>query len=129
MQTLQVKSSEISVKLKNRKELEEDLFKLLDSIILAPEFLNDIISKDIDDEFLQKINLLEQKLQIYINGELPESTAITEIMPEIRKTLAKVCSKIYSHILNNFLLLNKPGTNIQIIQKNVFVKLKINLEY
>ncbi|MCQ2816865.1 MAG: hypothetical protein MJ252_06335 [archaeon] len=124
MQTLQNKSSEISTKLKNRKEFEEDLFKLLDSILLAPEFLNDIISKDIDDEFMSKINTLEKKLQIYINGELPESAAINEIIPEIRKTLAKVCSKIYSHILNNFLLLNKPGTNIQIIQKNVFVKLK-----
>ena len=124
MKILQNKSSEISIKLKNRKEFEEELFKLLDSIILAPEFLNDIISKEIDDEFVNKINKLEQKLQIFINGELPESTAINEIIPEIRKTLAKVCSKIYSHILNSFLMLNKPGTNIQIIQKNVFLKLK-----
>lgn len=124
MKILQSKSSEISVKLKNRKAFEEELFKLLDSIILAPEFLNDIISKEIDDEFVTKINKLEQKLQIFIGGELPESTAINEIIPEIRKTLAKVCSKIYSHILNSFLMLNKPGTNIQIIQKNVFLKLK-----
>ena len=124
MKILQNKSSEISIKLKNRKEFEEELFKLLDSIILAPEFLNDIISKEIDDEFVNKINKLEQKLQIFIGGELPESTAINEIIPEIRKTLAKVCSKIYSHILNSFLMLNKPGTNIQIIQKNVFLKLK-----
>ena len=125
MKTLQSKSNEISTKLKNRKEFEEELFKLLDSIILAPEFLNDIISKDIDDDFVNKINKLEDKLKIFISGELPESTAIDEIIPEIRKTLAKVCSKIYSHILNNFLMLNKQGTNIQIIQKNVFVKLKV----
>lgn len=124
MQILQNKSTEISIKLKNRKEFEEELFKLLDSIILAPDFLNDIISKDIDDEFIVKINKLEEKLQFF-TGKLPESEAIKEIIPEITKTLAKVCSKIYSHILNNFLLLNKPGTNIQIIQKNVFVKLKV----
>ena len=123
MEILQNKSSEISVKLKNRKEFEEELFQLLDSIILAPDFLNDIISKDINDEFVNKINKLEQKLQFF-TGKLPESEAIKEIIPEITKTLAKVCSKIYSHILNNFLMLNKPGTNIQIIQKNVFVKLK-----
>ena len=123
MKILQTKSTEISTKLKNRKEFEEELFKLLDSIILAPDFLNDIISKDIDDDFVNKINKLEEKLQTFIGGDLPESTAINEIIPEIRKTLAKVCSKIYSHILNSFLLLNKPGTNIQIIQKNVFLKL------
>ena len=124
MKQLQNKSSEITIKLKNRKEFEEELFKLLDSIILAPEFLNDIICKDIDDEFINKINKLEEKLQTFTGGELPESSAINEIIPELRKTLAKVCSKIYSHILNTFLMLNKPGTNIQIIQKNVFLKMK-----
>ena len=124
MKMLQSKSSEITIKLKNRKEFEEELFKLLDSIILAPEFLNDIICKDIDDEFINKINKLEEKLQTFTGGELPESSAINEIIPELRKTLAKVCSKIYSHILNTFLMLNKPGTNIQIIQKNVFLKMK-----
>ena len=124
MKMLQNKSSEITGKLKNRKEFEEELFKLLDSIILAPEFLNDIICKDIDDEFINKINKLEEKLQTFTGGELPESSAINEIIPELRKTLAKVCSKIYSHILNTFLMLNKPGTNIQIIQKNVFLKMK-----
>ena len=124
MKMLQNKSSEITVKLKNRKEFEEELFNLLDSIILAPEFLNDIICKDIDDEFINKINKLEEKLQTFTGGELPESSAINEIIPELRKTLAKVCSKIYSHILNTFLMLNKPGTNIQIIQKNVFLKMK-----
>ena len=124
MKMLQNKSSEITVKLKNRKEFEEELFKLLYSIILAPEFLNDIICKDIDDEFINKINKLEEKLQTFTGGELPESSAINEIIPELRKTLAKVCSKIYSHILNTFLMLNKPGTNIQIIQKNVFLKMK-----
>ena len=124
MKMLQNKSSEITLKLKNRKEFEEELFKLLDSIILAPEFLNDIICKDIDDEFINKINKLEEKLQTFTGGELPESSAINEIIPELRKTLAKVCSKIYSHILNTFLMLNKPGTNIQIIQKNVFLKMK-----
>ena len=124
MKMLQNKSTEITIKLKNRKEFEEELFKLLDSIILAPEFLNDIICKDIDDEYINKINKLEEKLQTFTGGELPESSAINEIIPELRKTLAKVCSKIYSHILNTFLMLNKPGTNIQIIQKNVFLKMK-----
>ena len=124
MKLLQSKSTEITTKLKNRKEFEEELFKLLDSIILAPDFLNDIFNKDIDEDFINKINKLEQKLQSFLGGELPESNAISEIIPEVRKTLAKVCSKIYSHVLNTFLMLNKPGTNIQIIQRNVFLKLK-----
>ena len=59
MKILQTKSAEISTKLKNRKAFEEELFKLLDSIILAPDFLNDIINKDIDDDFINKINKLE----------------------------------------------------------------------
>jgi hypothetical protein len=124
MKVLQNKSSEISIKLKNRKEFEEELFKLLDSIILAPDFLNDITNKEIDDDFVEKIKKLDEKLYIFKGGELPESNAIEEIIPEMRKTLAKVCSKIYTFVLNNFMSLNRTGTNIQMIQKHVFLKYK-----
>ena len=123
MQALQTKSNEISVKYKNRKEFEEELFKLLDSIILAPDFLSDIISKEIDDDFIKKIKVLDEKLSIFANEEsLPESFAIDEIVPEMRKTLAKVCSKIYGYILNALLMINKPNTNIQILQKHYIQK-------
>ncbi len=40
----------------------------------------------------------------------------------MRKTLAKVCSKIYSFILNALLMINKPNTNIQILQKHYVQK-------
>lgn len=125
MKLLQHKSSDITIKLKNRKEFEEELFKLLDSIILAPDFLNDITNKEIDDEFIEKIKKLDEKLYIFQGGDLPESEAIDQLIPEMRKTLAKVCSKIYTYILNNFLMLNKPGTNIQMIQKHIFLKHKV----
>ena len=130
MKTLQNSSNSISIKYKNRKEFEEELFKLLDSIILAPDFLNDIINKDIDDEFVKKIKILDQKLSIFQGGEiLPESKAIDEIVPEIRKTLAKVCSKIYSFILNSLLMIEKPNTNIQILQKHYILKNAILINF
>jgi len=97
----------------------------LESIILAPEFLNDITTKEIDDDFISKINELDEKLIIFQSNELPESTAIDEIIPEMRKTLAKVCSKIYTLILNKFQMLNKPNTNIPILQQNILLKNKI----
>jgi hypothetical protein len=123
MQSLQSKSNEISTKYKNRKEFEEELFKLLDSIILAPDFLGDILTREIDDEFAKKIKILDEKLSIFASEEnLPESSAIDEIIPEMRKTLAKVCSKIYGYILNALLMINKPNTNIQILQKHYIQK-------
>ena len=79
MKTLQERSTEITVKLKNRKHFEEELFKLLDSIILAPEFLNEITDNEIDDDFIEKIKKLNSKLLIFQSGELPESNAIEEI--------------------------------------------------
>jgi len=98
---------------------------LLESIILAPDFLNDITNKEIDDEFINKINELDEKLIIFQSSDLPESSAIDEIIPEMRKTLAKVCSKIYTLILNKFQMLNKPNTNIPILQQNILLKNKI----
>ncbi len=45
-------------------------------------------------------------------------------MPELRKTLAKVCSKIYTFIYNKLQMIKKPNTNIQILQQSVFLKYK-----
>jgi hypothetical protein len=84
MKSLQERSTEITVKLKNRKQFEEELFKLLDSIILAPEFLNEITDNEIDDDFIEKIKKLNSKLLIFQSGELPESNAIEEIGKIIR---------------------------------------------
>ncbi len=102
-----------------------DLFVLLESIILAPDFLNDITNKEIDEDFVSKINELDEKLIIFQSSDLPDSSAIDEIIPEMRKTLAKVCSKIYTLILNKFQMLNKPNTNIPILQQNILMKNKI----
>ena len=114
------------------KVINLELFKLLDSIILAPEFLNEITDNEIDDDFIEKIKKLNSKLLIFQSGELPESNAIEEIgkliainiVPELRKTLAKVCSKIYTFIYNKLQMIKKPNTNIQILQQSVFLKYK-----
>ena len=105
------------------------MFKLLDSIILAPEFLNEITDNEIDDDFIEKIHTLNTKLLIFQSGERPQSNAIEEIgnycnnsVPELRKTLAKVCSKIYTFIYNKLQMIKKPNTNIQILQQSVLLK-------
>lgn len=122
MKILQNKSSDITIRLKNRKEFEEELFKLLDLIILAPDFLNDITGKEVDDDFIEKIKKLDEKLEIFKDGDLPDAEAIRQIRPEMSKTLAKVGSKIYTYVLNNFVMLSKPGTNIQMIQRHILLK-------
>lgn len=124
MKILQTKSSDITIRLKNRKEFEEELFRLLDLIILAPDFLNDITNKEVDDDFIEKIKKLDEKLQIFKEGDLPEAEAIRQIRPEMSKTLAKVGSKIYTYVLNNFAMLNRQGTNIQMIQRHILLKSK-----
>lgn len=79
MLSLQNKTNEISNKLTNRKKFEEELFTLLDAIILHPDFLNDITNNEIDDDYANKIKKLDDKLQIFISGDLPSSLAINEI--------------------------------------------------
>ena len=80
-------------------------------------------------DFIEKIHTLNTKLLIFQSGELPQSNAIEEIgnycnnsVPELRKTLAKVCSKIYTFIYNKLQMIKKPNTNIQILQQSVLLK-------
>jgi hypothetical protein len=81
-----------------------------------------VTNKEIDDDFVEKIKRLDDKLLIFLQDVLPESTAVEEIVPEMRKTLAKVCSKIYTHILNSFMIISKPNTSVQIVRDNIFMK-------
>ncbi len=69
MKSLQERSTEITVKLKNRKQFEEELFKLLDSIILAPEFLNEITDNEIDELFASSARLIAHPLSYRLNRD------------------------------------------------------------
>lgn len=129
MKLLQIKSNEISSKLKNRKEFEENLYCLLDSIILAPEFLNELTNKEVEEDFIKKIEKLDHKLKVFVQGELPDARSVKEIIPEMQKTLAKVCSKIYIFLVNKFQMFQKPNTNIHMIQSAVFLKNHLLIEF
>lgn len=129
MKQLQVKSNEISVKLKNRKEFEEELYSLLDSIVLSPDFLNDVSNKEIDDEYIEKLYQLDAKLDMFNKEDLPQSKAIYEVIPEMQKTLTKVSGKIYCYLMNKFQLFLKPNTNIKIIQDVIVSKNKFLITF
>lgn len=92
--------------------------------MLAPDFLKEITdpNREIDQSFIDKIAILDKKLNIFNSQSLPESKSIKEVKPEIKKTLAKVSDKIYRHVIGKLSLMNKANTDIQVLQESVIMK-------
>jgi hypothetical protein len=61
-------------------------------------------------------------LKIFQSGELPESVAIDQIIPELKKSISKVCSRIYTFMMNKFQIFS--ATNLSMIQQNLSGKYK-----
>ena len=136
IKSLQEQSQSMSISLKNRKKLDERLGNYLEQVSLNPALIENICNKDIDEEYINYINELREKLSFFktegkIKTEEGEVTALSmqEIFPEIRKLNTKAAGKIRLFMLNLIQSLNKPKVNFQVLQETKLMKFKNLLLY
>ncbi|OMJ73292.1 hypothetical protein SteCoe_28041 [Stentor coeruleus] len=136
IKSLQEQSQCMSVSLKNRKSLDNQLNTYLGQISLSPTLIDNICNKEVDEEFINYINELREKLTFFknegkINTEHGEVVALSmqEIFPELRRLNTKAASKIRIFILNLIQSLNKPKANFQVLQETKLIKYKNLLLY
>ena len=123
---LQEKSNQYNIALSNRRDLENELHEFLDGILLSPELVKDLIQKDIDLRYLEKVEEFNKILKNVANASKssPESKAIKDVIEEIEKLTIQVSHKISSHLLSKFYSLHKDKSNFQIIQQNSLIRYK-----
>lgn len=136
IKSLQEQSQNMNVSLKNRKKIDEKLSNFLSQITLSPNLVESICNKEIDEEYINFINELREKLAFFktegkIKTDNSEVVAIAmqEIFPEIRKLNTKAAGKIRLFILNLIQSLSKPKVNFQVIQETKLMKFKNLLLY
>lgn len=130
---LQEESFSMNIRLKNRRIAEELLHHFLENASISPEVMSCIAQNTIDEEFLEAVVDLSNKLN-FIQREEPakdgssldiapiETKISIVLLPELDKLKALAISKIRDYFSLHFMALRKPKTNVQILQQSSLIK-------
>ena len=123
---IQHQSLSLNVKLKNRRELHEKLSKFANNMQIPPSLIDVVLDcEPSSPEYLTSLQLLHTKLNfLRTSKDAQNSLAFQDVAPELSKLETKAVSKVKSFLLDQFSILRKPKTNIQIQQQNRLLRLK-----
>ncbi|XP_077238284.1 vacuolar protein sorting-associated protein 52 A-like [Tasmannia lanceolata] len=125
IKSLQEKSMDMGLKLKNRKGAELKLAKFVEDIIVPPRMVDIIVDGEVNDEFMRTLELLSKKLKfVEVDPMVKTSKALKDVQPELERLRQKGVSKVFEFIVQKLYALRKPKTNIQILQQSVLLKYK-----
>jgi len=129
MAQLQEKSLNMNVSLNNRRQLQKSLEKMIDSILLDPQLIYDICTKEIDENYIGYIKELNDKLEHIKNNHLERYSTVKELEPELNKLKGRACQRIREFILQRFQHLQKPTTNIPVVQQTEMKMYSVFMEF
>lgn len=119
----------MNIKLNNRKNLSKEFQEFIESIMLEPKMIEDILKGEINEEYVNNINKLFKKLINLRNYNSVNNKSVKEIEPELNKLKLKACERIRNYMIEQINNLKKPKTNIQIIQQNNLINYRIFLYF
>uniref|UniRef100_A0A0D3HEY9 Uncharacterized protein n=1 Tax=Oryza barthii TaxID=65489 RepID=A0A0D3HEY9_9ORYZ len=120
LRSLQERSLDISVRLKNRKLVETKLAKFVEEIVAPPSLVTVIIDGEINDGYAKSLEILSKKLRFsQVDPMINASNSLKDIKPELERLLEKALCKVSDYLTELFFSMRKPGTNIQILQQNM----------
>lgn len=129
MTNLQNESMKMNIGLNNRKKLSSEFSEFIESIMLEPKLLEDILKGEINEEYVNNISRLFKKLNNLKKYNSMENKSIKEIEPELTKLKMKACERIKQYMTEQINNLKKPKTNIQIIQQNNLINYRVFLYF
>ncbi|KAK9110889.1 hypothetical protein Scep_018408 [Stephania cephalantha] len=125
IKSLQEKSMDMGLKLKNRKVAELKLARFVEDIIVPPRMVDVIVDGEVNDEYMRTLEILSKKLKfLEVDPMVKSSKALKDVQPELEKLRQKAVSKVFEFIVQKLYALRKPKTNIQILQQSVLLKYK-----
>ncbi|GAB9463606.1 Vacuolar protein sorting-associated protein [Globisporangium polare] len=132
---LQDESIGMNVRLKNRRETEDQLKRYLDQVALAPSLVATIDGAEVNDAFLHALVALNGKLKYAALREpdptgssfdlVPSQTAaFREVEAQLQKLKARAVARVREFLLSKMNEVKKPKTNVQMVQQNTLLPMK-----
>ncbi|KAI8602883.1 Sac2 family-domain-containing protein [Dissophora ornata] len=124
IQTLQSKSVSMSIQLKNRMAVENNLNELLEGILVTPQLIRKIYDGEVDETWLGALAELNSKMYHTKTRQGRHIRALKEVGPELERLRIKTVEKIREFLLMKIKSFRIPNTNVQIMQHSVLLKYK-----
>lgn len=127
--TLQEESVSLSIRLKNKQFIRQELSSFIEEIIIPEDVITHIIDTPASEKpFLDQLRVLDQKVLFVDEQNFRDAVSCKEVK-EILKTLEeKAVSKIREYCLKKIQSFRKPMTNYQITQ-NALLKNKFFYQF
>ncbi|KAL5973974.1 Vacuolar protein sorting-associated protein 52 [Asimina triloba] len=110
IKSLQEKSMDMGLKLKNRKVAESKLAKFVEDIIVPPRMVDIIVDGEVNDEYLKTLEQLSKKLKfVEADPMVKTSKALKDVQPELERLRQKAVSKVVQYVV---LFLKEHGKEI-----------------
>lgn len=123
IESLQLQSQSMSVKLRNRKDLHGHLAEYLDGLAITPELIDGIMNVPVSEAYIPFLKDLDKKLSYIAQPHISHAAAVHDVRGDMEVLLTKAAGKISAFILGKILACRKPMANIQ-LQQNDMLKLQ-----
>lgn len=130
---LQEESRSMSIKLQNRRDVEAQLQKYLDKMVLPPDMIATLTGKEVNDAYMEYILNLNAKIA-YVSQPraaadgssldlAPLATqAGKDLAPKLERLRLKAVTKARDYFLHKIAELRRPKTHVQMLQRHGLLK-------
>ena len=88
----------MNIGLNNRKNLSNEFSEFIESIMLEPKLIEDLLKGEINEDYVNNIAKLCKKLANLKKYNSFENKSVKEIEPELEKLKLKACVRIKNYI-------------------------------
>ncbi|KAL1869985.1 hypothetical protein VTK73DRAFT_2879 [Phialemonium thermophilum] len=125
IESLQARSTALSVRLENRKAVERHLAPVVDELSIPPYVVSKIVEGHIDEAWVKELSDLDKRATAHKNDAIQsQSKALSDVGPLLEKLIQKAIGRIRDFLVAQIKALRSPHINAQIIQQQNFIKFK-----
>ncbi|KAJ1922842.1 Vacuolar protein sorting-associated protein 52 [Tieghemiomyces parasiticus] len=122
---LQDQSVSMSVRLRNRVQVETQLERAIDGLVVSPDLIRQICDGEVDHTYLAPVAELDRKMRfVRHQGSRPHSTirALDDVGPELERLRLVASAKIRHLLLAKIKALRQPGgSSLPSVQRNFLI--------
>ena len=129
IQSLQNSSLDISIKLKNRQELHQNVCQFVDELVVSESMINMIMNSPVcEQDFIEALHELNHKIKFVREQQFAQAASANDVEQVVDKLKFKAIAKLREFLLQKIFLFRRPLTNYQVSQ-NAMLKHRFFYEF
>lgn len=126
IETLQSRSTALSIRLENRRVVEKGLGPIIEEITVSPAVVRKIAEGTIDEAWVRALAEVEKRSKA-LDAKSKEHyniKGVADLKPLLENLVNKALERIRDHLVAQIKALRSPNINAQIIQQQHFLRYK-----